>query len=62
MKPWPEIMEETAQHYAELSRVPGWLDYCRQQVRDMEAETHGEWRGLLGLVRDKLKTDSTEKS
>lgn len=56
---WEKIMDETATYYANLSKVPGWRDYCRQQVRDMESE-NGCWSGLLLMVRKKLE-DEKEK-
>ncbi len=50
---WPEIMEQTATYYAELSKQPGWRDHCRHQVREMEA-SDSCWKGLLAMVQAKL--------
>ena len=43
--------ESTAQHYATLARQPGWWHYTRQQVRDLEADDSGAFRGLYARVR-----------
>jgi hypothetical protein len=54
---WPAIMEQQATYYAELSKKQGWRDYCRHQVREMEAEPSGVWVGLLAMVQKKLAGD-----
>lgn len=46
-------MQQTARHYAELSRAPGWRDYCRAKVRELE-ESDDAWKGLLEMVRHEL--------
>jgi hypothetical protein len=56
---WPSVMEQQATHYAELSKKPGWIDYCRRQVREMEADPSGVWVGILAMVKNKLSGDKT---
>lgn len=51
---WPEIMDQTATHYANLAKHPGWRDYCRHQVRLMEDDSSGCWKGLLAMVQAKF--------
>lgn len=51
---WPEIMDKTATHYAELARDPAWKAYAKAMVQEMEAEPLGCWKGLLDLARKKL--------
>lgn len=55
---FPSVFEHSAQHYAQLARLPAWLQYARQQVRDMEAEDGGHWVGLLARVREILAEDA----
>lgn len=43
---WPEILEQTAQHYAQLAQKPGWFQHCKQQIISMEAEPSSPWVGL----------------
>ena len=43
--------EATAQHYAALARQPGWWHYTRQQVRELEADDSGAFKGLYARVR-----------
>lgn len=52
---WPDQMEHTANHYAQLARLPAWREYARHRVREMESEEGGHWAGLLELVRKKLE-------
>jgi hypothetical protein len=54
---WLQLMDDKATYYAELSKQPGWRDYCRHQVRAMEAEPSGVWLGLLEMVQKKLAGD-----
>jgi len=51
---WDSVMETQSNHYASLAMSPGWRDYARQQVRDMEAMEGDHWIGLLDMVRSKL--------
>lgn len=44
---WPEFMEQTAQRYADLAQEPGWFQYVKQTIIDMEAMSNGHcWPGL----------------
>lgn len=51
---WEELMDKTANHYAELARDPAWRAYAKARVQEMEADPLGCWKGLLELVRKKL--------
>lgn len=51
---WQEIMNKTAEHYAELANDRAWRQYAKARVLEMEAEEGGHWKGLLELTRQKL--------
>jgi hypothetical protein len=52
---WDAELENAANWYAALAQKPGWWDYARQQVQDLEAEDHGHWKGLRALTGEKIK-------
>jgi len=47
--------QEAAEYYADLAKKPGWWQYTRHQVRAMEADESGQWRGITDMVRARLK-------
>lgn len=59
---WPEIFEETAQHYAQLAKVPGWFQHCKQQIITMGAEPSSPWIGLRARWGEILTQDGFRPS
>jgi len=43
------------EHYAKLALLPGWIDYVRHQVKEMEKDQSGLWVGLAQAIADKIK-------
>ena len=39
-------MVDFVDHYARLALIPGWIDYVRHQVKEMEKHPTGMWKGL----------------
>jgi hypothetical protein len=46
--------ERAAAHYAELALEPGWWDYCRHQVAELEQDKCGLYAGLRAEVRKRI--------
>ena len=42
-------------HYAKLAMMPGWIDYVRYQVKEMEKDSSGLWLGLGQAIADRIK-------
>lgn len=38
-------------HYARLEAIPGWRSYARGQVKELEADPSGMWRGIEPALR-----------
>lgn len=45
-------MLKLAQHYAQLAFIPGWIDYTRHRVREMEKDP--QWKGLGKMVAEQI--------
>ena len=43
------------EHYAKLAMMPGWIDYVRYQVKQMEKDSSGLWVGLGQAIADRIK-------
>lgn len=44
---WEEKVNEAAQHYAKVAQEPGWFQYAKATVIEMEAMHNGHcWPGL----------------
>jgi len=43
------------EHYANLAMMPGWVDYVRQQVKEMEKDPSGLWIGLGKAIAKRMK-------
>jgi hypothetical protein len=41
-------------HYARLARMPGWIDYVRQQVKEMENHPTGMFKGLGKAIKKRM--------
>lgn len=39
-------MTDPVEHYARLALQPGWIDYVRHQVKELEKHPTGMWKGL----------------
>jgi hypothetical protein len=53
--------ERAAAHYAELAQHPGWLDYCRHRVAELEQDKCGLYVGLRAEVRKMLEAAKSQK-
>jgi hypothetical protein len=42
-------------HYAKLALLPGWIDYVRYQINQMEKNLSGLWVGLGQAIADRIK-------
>ena len=49
-------LAQHARHYADLARLPGWLDYARDRVARLEADESGRFVGLREAVREILRS------
>lgn len=43
------------EHYAKLALFPGWIDYVRHQVKQMEKDPSRLWVGLAQAIADRIK-------
>ena len=49
------MMIDPVEHYARLALNPGWIDYVRHQVKEMENHPTGMWVGLGQAIADRIK-------
>jgi hypothetical protein len=49
------MSKDVVTYYAELAMKPGWIDYVRHQVKQMENDPSGLWIGLAQAIADKIK-------
>jgi hypothetical protein len=56
-----EEFDRAAAHYAFLARQPGWIDYARHQVDELENDKSGIYSGLKDEVRKRLEQAKAEK-
>jgi hypothetical protein len=43
------------EHYAKLAMMPGWIEYVRHQVKEMEKDPSGMWVGLGQAIAQRMK-------
>jgi len=48
-------MVDFVEHYARLAINPGWIDYVRHQVKQMEKHPTGMWKGLGKAIGQRIK-------
>lgn len=48
-------LNATADWYASLAQQPGWLEYCRHAVQELEADESGLYKGLRLAVRARIE-------
>ena len=48
-------MTYPVEHYARLALNPGWIDYVRHQVKEMEKHPTGMWIGLGKAIGQRIK-------
>ena len=48
-------MIDPVEHYARLALQPGWIDYVRHQVKEMEKDLSRLWLGLGQAIADRIK-------
>jgi len=53
--------EKAAARYTELANEPGWRDYCRDRVEQLDNDPSGLYRGLLAEVRKRLEAAKAKK-
>ena len=41
-------------HYAKLAMIPGWIDYVRHQVKEMENHPTGMFKGLGIAIKQRM--------
>lgn len=46
-------LETYVSHYAQLAMTKGWLDYTRQQVKELR-DSHEMWADLPRLVKERI--------
>jgi hypothetical protein len=54
-------MNDMADHYARLALEPGWLDYVRHRVKEMQQDSSGLWKDLPMQIKqriDELKNEN----
>ena len=42
------------EHYATLALTPGWIDYVREQVKEMEKHPTGMFKGLGKAIKQRM--------
>jgi len=48
-------MVDFVEHYARLALTAGWLEYVRHQVKTMESDRTGMYKGLGKAVARRIK-------
>ena len=48
-------MVDFVENYARLALNPGWIDYVRHQVKEMENHPTGMWIGLGKAIGQRIK-------
>jgi hypothetical protein len=46
------------EHYANLAKQSGWIEYVRHQVKEMEKDPSRLWVGLGQAIAQRLKNDA----
>ena len=49
------MSKDVVTFYAELALNAGWIDYVREQVKQMEKDPSGLWIGLGKAIAKKMK-------
>ncbi len=49
------MSKDVVNHYAELALNAGWIDYVREQVKQMEQDPSGLWLGLGKAIAKRMK-------
>ena len=47
------LLETYVSHYAQLAMTKGWLDYARQQVKELR-DSNEMWADLPRLVKERI--------
>jgi len=47
-------LETLTSHYAQLAMTKGWLDYTRQQVKELQ-DSSEMWKDLPSLVKERIE-------
>jgi hypothetical protein len=47
-------MIDFVDYYARLALNPGWIDYVRQQVKEMESHPTGMFKGLGIAIKQRM--------
>ena len=47
-------MDQFVEHYAKLALMPGWIDYVRHQVKEMENHPTGMFNGLGLAIKQRM--------
>jgi hypothetical protein len=53
--------QRIATHYTDLAQQPGWWDYCRHRVSELEQDQSGLYVGLRAEIRKRLETAKATK-
>lgn len=53
--------QRIAAHYTDLAQQPGWWDYCRHRVTELESDDSGLYQGLRAEVRKRLEEAKAKK-
>jgi hypothetical protein len=48
-------VDQFVEHYARLALQPGWIDYVRNQVKEMEKHPTGMFKGLGLAIKQRMK-------
>ena len=43
------------EHYAQLALHPGWIEYVRLRVKELEQDSSGMWVGLGKAIAKRMK-------
>jgi hypothetical protein len=47
-------MLDPVEHYARLALTPGWIDYVRQRVKELENDPTGMFKGLGKAIKQRM--------
>jgi hypothetical protein len=49
------MSKDVVTFYAELALNPGWIEYVRQRIKELEQDSSGMWLGLGKAIAKRMK-------
>ena len=56
-----EVEQQLIEHYARMALNPGWIDYARHRVKELQEDPSGNWPDLGLKVKAKMTEIENDK-